>query len=259
MKAVFAGVGEAFDERLPNTSIHVETNVSKRKLTVLLDCGFTAAAAYFSSAAIPFVDRQAGPDMVWISHFHGDHFFGLPVLLARLMDSGRSRDLAIVGQPGLAEKVVAALDLAYPNLRAKLPFDVAYYELEPGQGLLFNGLSLRGEFTSHGSPCLGLRLDDGDKSLFYSGDGGPTSETLTLARGCDLVIQEGYGLGSSVPGHGTVEEAAAFACEAGAASLAVVHVQRDIRRNSAGEIRAILAAAGIPRAFLPEPGAMIVV
>ena len=259
MKAVFAGVGEAFDERLPNTSVYAEANVSGRKLTVLLDCGFTAAAAFFSSAAIPVVDRQDGPDLLWISHFHGDHFFGLPVLLARLMDGGRGRDLALAGQPGLAAKVEAVLDLAYPNLRAKLPFDLAYYELEPGRGLLYEGLSLRGAFTSHGSPCLGLRLDDGAKSLFYSGDGGSTAETLALARGCDLVIQEGYGLGSSVPGHGTVEEATAFAREAGAASLAVVHVQREVRRKRFGEIRAILAAAGIPRAFLPEPGAVIVV
>lgn len=259
MKAVFAGVGEAFDERLPNAGIHVEANVSGRKLTVLLDCGFTAAAAYFSSAAIPAADRQAGPDMVWISHFHGDHFFGLPVLLARLWESGRKHPLAIAGQPGLAGKVEAVIDLAYPNLRKKFAFDLAYYELEPGRGLLFEGLSLRGEFTSHGSPCLGLRLEDGDKSLFYSGDGAPTPETLALARHCDLVIQEGYGLGTSPPNHGTVEEAAAFAREAGAASLAVVHVQREIRRKKARQIRMILSSADIPRAFLPEPGAMIVV
>jgi len=258
MKAVFAGVGEAFDESLPNTSIHVEAYVSGRKLTVLLDCGFTAAAAYFSAAAIPAADRQAGPDLVWISHFHGDHFFGLPFLLARLLESGRRHPLAIAGQAGLAQKVEGVVDLAYPNLRKKLGFDLAYYELEPGKGLLFEGLSLQADFTAHASPCLGLRLADGDKRLYHGGDGGPTIANLELARGCDLVIQEGYGLGESSPSHGTVEAAAAFACEAGAASLAVVHVQREIRRKRARQIRSVLASAGIPRAFLPEPGALIV-
>ena len=82
-----------------------------------------------------------------------------------------------------------------------------------------------------------MRLEDGRHALFYSGDGLFSPETLLLARGCDLAIHEAFQLDPVTPAHGTVRQCLDFAREAGVATLALVHVQRDeeetgIRRSA---------------------------
>lgn len=256
MRVTFVGVGEAFDETLPNTSLIVEGRSPMGRASVLLDCGFTAAAAFFACPGIALADRESGPDAVWISHFHGDHYFGLPYLLARLHESGRSRPLGVCGGPGTEGKLGAVLDMAYPNLRAKLRFALEPKSVSPGEAFFLAGFPAQAALAGHGAPCLALRLGVGEKALYYSGDGAPTAACRELAKGCGVVVQEAYGIRAGVPGHGSVEEAVAFAREAGAATLAVVHVRRELRRERGEEIRRMLRDCGL-RASLPEPGAVI--
>src|SRR6266508_5389269 len=80
-------------------------------------------------------------DAVLISHFHGDHFFGLPFLILEYAyatggpgrTSPRTRDLTIVGPPGIEEKSESLLALGYPNMTQKeLGFKRRYVEMEPG-------------------------------------------------------------------------------------------------------------------------------
>ncbi len=253
MRVVFVGVGEAFDEGLANTSLFLAGLVGETRRTVLLDCGFTAAAAFFGCPAIAPADRQDGPDAVWISHFHGDHFLGLPWLITRLHEQGRSRPLRVHGGAGVATKVLAALDLAYPNLREKLAFEIVGIEARPGEAFELAGFAARAELTGHGAPCLGLRLETRLGALFYGGDGPTTAKGLELASGCSLAVLEAYGLEAGVPGHGSVPEAVEAAEAAWVEALAVVHVRREVRRERGDAIRRGLADASI-RAFMPEPG-----
>jgi len=255
MRAIFVGVGGAFDEPLANTSLFVAGMCGEVRRTALLDCGFTAAAAFFACQAVSRTDREQGPDAIWISHFHGDHFFGLPYLLARLHEAGRTQPLVIAGGEGVAAKVVAAVDLAYPNLREKLGFEVGFETARPGVGFSLSGFPARAALTGHGAPCLALRLETRFGSLYYGGDGAPTEDCRELASGCALVVQEAYGLLPGVAGHGSVAEAVELAESAWAGALAVVHVRRDVRREGAEAIRRELANASV-RAFLPEPGAV---
>ncbi|WP_428567683.1 MAG: MBL fold metallo-hydrolase [Solidesulfovibrio sp. DCME] len=256
MRVTFVGVGEAFDEALANTSLFVEARGAGGRATVLLDCGFTAGAAFFACPAIDAREREAGPDAVWISHFHGDHFFGLPYLLARWHEAGRDRPLAVFGGPGAGDTVATVVDAAYPRLRAKLGFALDVREVAPGGAFDLAGLAGRAAATGHGVPCLALRLADGERALYYSGDGPPTPACRELAMGCDLIVQEAYGLAPGIPGHGSLEEALDLARLSGATALAVVHVRRELRRERGQDIRRLLAAAGHPSG-LPEPGAVI--
>ena len=57
MRVTFAGVGEAFDEKLPNTSLLVETDGGS---SVLLDCGFTASCVFWTMAEKP-LELDAAP------------------------------------------------------------------------------------------------------------------------------------------------------------------------------------------------------
>ncbi len=250
MRAVFAGVGEAVDERLPNTSILVESHGHH----LLLDCGFTAAHTLFAVAP----DATATLRGVWISHFHGDHWFGLPALLSRLMVEGRSAPLAIAALDGVEERVRGLVPLAYRSVLDRLPFPLEFHEAAPGVSLELAPFSLSFAPTGHPAPALAVRVTDEDgASCFYSGDGGPTQETLEIATGAGLVVHEAFSFLGEMEGHGSVSGACAFAEEARASALALVHVRREERHAKAAEIRACLEElsrrTGI-QAFLPEPG-----
>jgi ribonuclease BN (tRNA processing enzyme) len=242
----FAGVGEACDEHLSNTSIIVETGDG----TVLLDCGFTAVHDFYRTASDPN-DLEA----VYVSHFHGDHYFGLPLLLLRLSEDGRDKPLQLVGPPGIGQSTRQAINLAYPNFLKILSFSIDFTVIHPGKELEAAGLKLRAAEPDHaGNVCYSLRMDGKDGSLFYSGDGRPTPATTKLAKQVDLVIHEAYDLDGDTRGHANVGQCIEFARQVGAASLACVHVNRRVRHQRADEIRSLLAAAEGLDAFLPEPG-----
>ena len=249
MQVTFVGVGEAFDETLGNTSLLVSFETAGIKRQMLLDCGFTAAHAFWRHSPDPLE-----LDAVWVSHFHGDHFFGLPLLLLRFWEQGRERPLVIIGQPALEDKVTAALDLAYPRFRSKLGFEIDFLEVSPGKDL--HVLDLRWSFAEngHSSPCLALRLDHDQGSVFYSGDGGPTDGSKALGADCDLIVHEAFGIEELQSGHGSVDLCIDFALEQKARALALVHMNRDVRRSRASEVRQRLARLTPLEAFLPEPG-----
>ncbi len=248
MQIIFSGVGEAFDETLSNTSLIVITMGSQKK-QVLLDCGFTAAHAFWRHSPNPME-----LDAVWVSHFHGDHFLGLPLLLLRLWEEKRTRPINIIGQPGIEKKISTAMELAYPGFASKLKFEIIYSEIREGQKLHRLGLDWAVAPGHHSRRCLGVRLDSENGSLYYSGDGRPSEETESLARDCQLVIHEAYGLEQMLDAHGSVDDCIEFARKTGARHLALVHMNRQVRQASAQIVRARLESISDFHAFLPEPG-----
>jgi ribonuclease Z len=249
LQVTFAGVGEAFDERLPNTSILVEAAGT----SLLLDCGFTAASAFWRAAADPL-----NLDGVYITHFHGDHFFGLPALLVRSVDEGRTRPLTILGQPEVEHKVRSAMELAYEGVLAKSALPLSFVACQPDQPRTIGGLTLDFAYGDHPRPCLGVRVSGAGCSVFYSGDGRPTPATAALAAGCDLVVHESFSLDPDTPGHGTIGSSVEFARKAGVPRLALVHVQRGVRHGNLKEIQAAMEQAQELDVLLPEPGDKVV-
>lgn len=253
MQIIFAGVGEAFDETLSNTSLIVITKGSQKR-QVLLDCGFTAAHTFWQHSPNPMA-----LDAVWISHFHGDHFLGLPLLLLRFWEEERTRPLSIIGQPGIEEKITNAMELAYPGFAAKLKFEIIYTEAREGQKQNRLGLDWSVAPGRHSRPCLGLRLDSKAGSLYYSGDGRPSEKTESLAMGCQLVVHEAYGLAPMLDAHGTVDGCIEFAKKTDTHHLALVHMNRQVRQANAQSVRAKLDSISDFHAFLPEPGETITI
>lgn len=244
MKVTFAGVGAAIDESQPNTSIVLEHG----QWSILLDCGFDAAHAFFRYAENPH--KLAA---VWISHFHGDHFFGVPALLLRFHEENRSRPLVFVGQRGLESIIKQCVDLAYPSLRDTIRFALKFVEVETRQETAIGDFKLRFAQGDHGKPCLAVRAEADGRSVFYSGDGKPTPQTAQLAHGADLLVHESFALGDW-EGHGSVAGAVLFAKQAEAKRLAAVHVNRTIRKEQLTEVLRVLTEADWVDAFLPEPG-----
>ncbi|MFP4167423.1 MAG: MBL fold metallo-hydrolase [Desulfonatronovibrionaceae bacterium] len=248
MKAVFVGVGEAFDQNRPNTSILLQSG----GMSLILDCGFSAPAGFWNLCPHPL-----DLDAVWISHLHGDHFFGLPQVLLRFYEQGREKALTVAGGPGLEKSVKSALDLAYPGVRERIKYRIDFLEVSPGAHFSLSGFACRTAAVTHAVPALSLRVADGRASVFYSGDGRATPESAALAEKCDLIIHEAFGLDPVKPDHGSVRESIDFAVRAKAKTLALVHVQRDVRREKEQRIRELLVRNSHPRIILPEAGEVL--
>lgn len=249
VEIVFLGVGEAFDENLPNTSVLVKAKNGGSNATLLLDCGFTAPPQFWEEGM--HVDAL---DAVWISHFHGDHFFGVPALLVRFMEEGRRKEITFLGQKGIDDFIRKSLDLAYPNFLKKLPFTLNFLEIEPGTDAKFLDINLRTAESSHPQRDLALRVDWHDHSIYYSGDGSPTSESIVLAEGCELIIQEAFELEHNIFGHGNVTGSIDLAKRCKSPNLALVHINREKRKNLTNNLNKYKMMAGGVNIFVPEPG-----
>jgi len=245
MRITFLGVGEACDPKHGNTSILLEI---PGQFSLLIDCGFSVPHRYFSHC-----DSADSPDAVWISHFHGDHFLGLPLLLLRLWEMGRTQPLLLIGQEEMEEKWKEAMELAYPGFTAKLSFPVRSLTAAAGQPLAVGPLTLTPARTIHSQPNLGLLIDDGLHRFYYSGDGRPTPESARLTADCDLAVHEAFTLEDSVSNHGSVQSCLALARTQRIKRLALVHLERHTRRRE--ELTALLAAE--ERAFLAREDLVI--
>ncbi len=63
---------------------------------------------------------------IYISHLHGDHYFGLPGLLSTMHLQGRHTPLHLFGPPGLSE----ILSLQFKYSGTNLTFDLVFHELD---------------------------------------------------------------------------------------------------------------------------------
>jgi ribonuclease Z len=254
MEITFLGVGEAFDENIPNTSMLVRTDIEGKPLSLLLDCGYSVPPRFWRQGL-----EADTLDCIWISHFHADHAFGLPALLVRFWEEQRKKDLCFLGQKGIESFVLKCLDLAYPNFYPRLDFSLRFEEVEPGEMLMAFGLSWSTAVNDHPQRDLALRLEGEEKSLFYSGDGRATFETRSLAEGADLIVHEAFHLSKDIPGHGTIAECLEMARACRAKRLALVHIQRDIRREKFEEIKELIRSVQDVEVIIPEPGDKIVI
>jgi ribonuclease Z len=244
MDVYFVGVGEACDAKHGNSSIHVQTS---NDTCLLCDCGFSSAHSYFA-----FCDDPDKLDMIWISHFHGDHFFGVPLILLRFWEMKRSKPLLFVGQSGIEEKILGAMDLAFPNFRQRLCYDVRFQIIEPGNAHDVSGVLLQSVQTDHSQRNLGLVINDGNNKLYYSGDGRPTKDVAELVQDCDLAVHEAFRLDEEIHHHGSITGCLKLASASNIKRLALVHLERTFRHLQIADINVLLQAN--PLLLLPVSG-----
>ncbi len=187
MQVQFIGCGDAFGSgaRL-NTCFHV----SGAGANILIDCGASSLIGMKRFG----IDRNA-VETIFITHFHGDHFGGLPFfMLDAALVAKRRSPLRIIGPPGLPQRYAAALDAAFPGA-APPTFPLTLDEIAPGETRAFSGgqvTAYQMQHTPAAGPCLGYRLTMGDKVVAYSGDTEWTEALIALGRDADLFICECY-------------------------------------------------------------------
>jgi ribonuclease Z len=90
---------------------------------------------------------------VFLTHYHADHYLGLPGMLKTFALRGRTLPIAIYGPPGLRE-----LFTALRRIFGRLTYDYSLVELRPGDALERNGYHLVAFPVDHGVSAIGYAL-----------------------------------------------------------------------------------------------------
>jgi len=128
---------------------------------LLLDCGEGTQRQFFQSSASFMRVRR-----VFVTHFHGDHFLGLPGLIQSMCLNHRTEPLDIYGPPDAEEMVGRALRMGYFTLR----FPVTVHPLTPGQTVELEGYTVKTSTAIHPVPSLAYRIEEGPKRGRFDGD-----------------------------------------------------------------------------------------
>jgi ribonuclease BN (tRNA processing enzyme) len=183
MRITFLGTGNAFAPGRDWSCILVDDSI-------LLDAGPTLLANLKRLPAEPTAIRH-----IFISHFHGDHFFGLPFLLLEYHFMSRTdAPLAIIGPAGIEAMVQRAMDLAYPDVQQfGWPRPMHFLEAVPGTRQAIDGITFETVPMEHTDGVIaahGYRLHLADGILAYTGDTRVTPALDDLITEARAVILE---------------------------------------------------------------------
>lgn len=225
LRLQFIGCGDAFGSggRF-NTCFHLtgaETNL-------LIDCGASSLIAMKKMG----IDRNA-IDAILITHFHADHFGGLPFfMLDAQFTSRRTRPLILIGPPGLAIWYRRVMETSFPGSSGVAPkFDFQLREIRPGEMLDVGSSRVRAFQALHGppdAPCLAYRVEVEGRSVAYTGDTEWTPELIGAARDADLFIAEAYFRDKRVPTHLSLDTIEAHLAELRPRRLVLTHMSDDM-------------------------------
>lgn len=195
---------------------------------LLLDCGPGVLAGLRLRIA-----SWPPADAIVVTHLHLDHVADLVGWQwAQLMGPGRGGDPVPLWLPpggsaelrGLLHREADAFSVR--EYRARESFDAA--------GFRVTALPV----VHYGRDAFGLRVEDGDSSLAYSGDTAPTPALVELARGADLFLCEATlaEVERAPRGHLTAGEALEAAAAAGARRTVLTHRPVELPRPDGCEL-----------------------
>ena len=224
MKLQIIGCGDALGSggRF-NTCFHV----TGERVNFLIDCGASALLALKRFG----IDRQA-IDLVLITHFHGDHFAGLPFLLLDAQFTRRTRPLVVAGPRGTPERLTQVMEALYEHSsKTEQRFALSVIELEPQQVREFGGVQVTPFPVIHGEsggPFLAYRIEAEGRTICYSADTEWTATLIPAARHADLFICEAYYYDRIVKNHLSLKTLEQHLGELSPKKLVLTHMSDDM-------------------------------
>ncbi len=95
---------------------------------------------------------------IFLTHYHADHFLGLPGMLKTFALRGRELGLTVYGPPGLRE-----LFGALRRVFGRLPYELELVEVEPGDELARGDYRLTVFPVVHGVSAIGYALAEAER------------------------------------------------------------------------------------------------
>jgi ribonuclease BN (tRNA processing enzyme) len=251
---IFLGVGGAM--AVGPASNHTALLISDPEATILLDCG-PAIMTQLEEAEVDLGQLTH----VFVSHQHGDHSLGLPMLLLNRVLFWPDLPLTVLGTPPVLQLMAQLVPLAYPDLTELFDSLIRFYPLDVGpQALPLPGapsITSRLAPGRHSVPTWGLRLTfPSGRSLVYSSDTGPSRHITALAQGADVLIHETFYVEASqhnLTSHSCALSVGRLASEANVDTLILVHRQ-DTRPSAAERYRAAASQHFAGPILVPEAG-----
>jgi ribonuclease Z len=140
---------------------------------ILIDCGEGTQRQLLRSVGLPDIEH------VFLTHFHADHFLGLPGMLKTFGLRGREVPLTVYGPRGL-RSLMSDLRRVY----GRLNYEVRLHELEASDAVSFDGFCVGAYAVVHRLEALGYALFEDERPGRFD-----------IERARDLGIPEGPAFG----------------------------------------------------------------
>ncbi len=255
VEVTFLGTGGAFSAgRRSNPGLLIEA----RNFRMLVEAAPTIMQQL---ARVGFKATEI--ERLFVTHFHGDHCLGFPVLVLNRM--GCTLPFHVYAGATTIATLKTLWAAVYPRLESDC-FVTDWHTLPengPAAIELAPGVTMHTVDVPHppGVPTLAARWDFADgPSITFVTDTYPCTATRELARGCGLLIHEASFSAVLQPEaspvehfHSTARQAGELARAAGCPRLALVHLGPDIGEHP--DVLAEEARAGSDlQVLVPEDG-----
>jgi ribonuclease Z len=119
---------------------------------LLFDCGEGSQRQMQRSTGLVALDE------IYLTHYHADHYLGVPGLLKTYDLQGRERRLRVVGPPGLGE-----LFKTMRRIVGRVSYEVELVELDEGEALRHDGYEVRCFGVEHRVRAYGYALVEDER------------------------------------------------------------------------------------------------
>jgi ribonuclease Z len=257
LSVAFLGTGGAVPSARRNTASLLVARGGER---LLFDCGEGTQRQMQRSLGLVQVDS------IFFTHFHADHFLGLPGLLKTYDLTERERPLTIYGPRGLRDLIQSL-----GRVIGRVDYKVELVEIEPGDAISCDGAEVRPYSVEHSVRAFGYALIEAERPGRFepetaTGLGvkeGPDfarlqrGEAVETAKGTTVRPDEVMGesrlgrtivvTGDTAPCHATVEAAHGAELLVHDASFAEEEAQRaaDTGHSTVGQAAAVAREAEV--------------
>lgn len=182
----FVGSGDAFGS---GGRLQACISVRSGEERVLLDCG--------ASSLVGLQRLGIDPNeisTIFVSHFHGDHFGGIPYLFLYYQGvTKRQEPLTIVGPTNLEDRVWKLSEGLYEGTADNdWSFDIQFVEMDEEDTREVGGIKVQSYPAIHppnSNPRI-YRIEIGGRTIAYSGDTNWTGALVSASQDADLLICE---------------------------------------------------------------------
>ena len=148
LRIIFLGTGGSW----PTVKRNVSALAIKRGSEILLfDCG-EGTQRQFQQSNLSYMQISN----IFITHFHGDHFLGLPGLIQTMQLNDRDTPLHIYGPKGMAELTDHLLTLGY----FRPSYEIISHDITNGDEIEFEEYSIRILKVKHNVPAFSYCLEE---------------------------------------------------------------------------------------------------
>ena len=201
--------------------------------SVLLDCGPTTLTG-LAALGVP----RDEIDAILISHFHGDHFGGIPLfVLAAVYEDQRRKPLRIIGPEGVRDRVTAAAaGLGHPIEGGDRRYPIEFEEFHADEEIDAGPVRMRAFRARHqdDSRPHGLVVTSGSRRIAYTGDTGWFDALPEKVKGADLLISECTLLERGYEYHLSLEELEDRRRDLACARIVLTHLGPDMAARRGG-------------------------